>query len=199
MDLLDIPWTHIVYLDEAPFSALVSNGECPWAWPAEWANTKRRREAPAASDLCVALDASKSHYWFEFEPEQDLNLLLDASLLVRYADSPPMLVRTRDGSLRDVVRKRCDGAVVGRPPERTFLPATRGEDEYGHWYTDAAVEIWNTRKELFGQLAVCGCGEPGCGATYAWLQDPGVRLLVEISAAGIRRIEVGPFALRSSP
>jgi hypothetical protein len=198
MDVVDIGRNHIAYPDAPSFSTLASKGESPWVWPSHWEGVQQPRQAPRATELCLALDRSRGSYWLEFEPEQDLGHVLDSSRLVHYVDSPTRLVLAQEGSLRDILNLRC-GNVTGKAiPSRLFLPTRGGRDEYDNWYTDAAVTTWADSHRLLGQLAVCSCNEPGCSATYAWLEDGQCRLLVDVSAAGISRVELGPFELRSA-
>jgi hypothetical protein len=180
----------IVRLEDTAFVDLVSRAECHWVWPRVWPNTQHARRVPGEQECCLALNGDKSYYCMEFEPVEDLNLLLDCSRVVSYRDTESRLVVLQEGSLRDVVTQRCRDGVLGMP--RTVIPVSDAEDHYGNSYTDEAVAAWGS-KAIFGQLAICGCGEAGCGATYAWIQDGQCRLLVEVSAAGIYQIEVGPF------
>jgi hypothetical protein len=129
----------------------------------------------------------------EFQPADDLALLLDCSRLIHHVPVDSTLVVSEEGSLRDAVGRRCVRGVTA--PVRGLRPGPQARDEYGNWYTETAIAAWTADQSLFGQLAVCSCGEPGCGATYAWIEEDRCLLLVEVVAAGITRIEVGPFAL----
>jgi len=188
---LQIPQSHLAYLEGPVFASLAKTGRCSWPWPTLW-RPDQPREAPKPGEICLALDESQADYFLEFDTPRDMNAILDASRFVYYLESTGELALAREGSLRDVVAMRCHDAT-GVLSERACVP-TDGSDHFGNCYTDAARDAWQAEGRLFGQLAVCGCGEPGCGATYAWLEGERCRLLVEISAAGIARIEIGPFA-----
>jgi hypothetical protein len=201
----------ILELKGDAYAQLVRDGVCEWSYPEEPAtqSTGRKQTLPGVTDPCLALDKSRGNFWFEFEPEADLHLLLDWSCLTTYDIATRRLRRTGAASLREELAQRmnANGSVSSRTSvdtsagtspavaPRPFTPGMWRADGYGNYIRDAAVETWQRTGTFFGQLAICGCGVAGCSATYAWLTGDTGLLLVEIVAAGVVRVEIGPFPI----
>jgi hypothetical protein len=182
----------ILRVDPGEYARLIQAGSCVWSYyELVVEGTDRQREVPGPADRCLALDKSRSDFWFEFDPETDLNLLLDWACLATYDGVTRQITRIGKASLREELMYRSHHNSDARP----FAPVHGARDGYGNFFEDSAVEVWQRTAALFGQLAVCGCGEPGCGATYAWLTGTTGMLVIEISAAGMYRVEIGPFPL----
>ena len=193
MNPLTITVAQIGYLDGKTFSTLATTGECDWIWPTDRSHESELLWPPDRAETCLALDESKSNYFMEFEPAEDLNLLLAHSRLVHYRANRLVAVA---GTLGEIVQRRTlEGLASGEP---VAIPTAGGKDRYQNLYVDKAVTAWNTLQRLFGQLAVCSCGIAGCGATYAWMEPEQCLVLINVSATRIARIDVGPFPLCSS-
>ena len=182
----------ILKLEPDVFASLVREGSCAWSHSDLVVEvTGRERDVPGPADPCLALDKSRSSFFFEFDPQTDLNLLLDWACLATYDVAAGQITRIGKASLREELAQR--GNQDRSRDARPFAPASGARDGYGNFFEDSAVEVWQRTGELFGQLAVCGCEVPGCGATYAWLNGTAGMLVIEISAAGMYTVEIGPF------
>lgn len=51
---------------------------------------------------------------------------------------------------------------------------------------------------LFGPIAMCGCGVPGCGSEYAWILDRTCLCHTRLSGCSLREIEFFPFEVLAS-
>jgi hypothetical protein len=192
-ELLVIERDSILELEGRDYSRLQSDLRSTWNHPLRNIRPSRQRRVPAVTDVCLAIDTSRSDFWFEFEPQRDLNLFLDWSCLATYDVANALVSRCSKASLREELNMRTkhDVAAIARP----FLPVEDGRDGYGNFFVGSAAKMWTETGHFFGKLAVCGCELPGCAATYAWLEGNNGLLLVEIIAAGLHRVEIGPFTL----
>jgi hypothetical protein len=188
-------------LELAPdqYAQLVRDGACEWTYD-EMEYPNGTREVRPVTDLYLAFDQSRSNFWFEFEPEADLNLLLDWSCLATYDVTTKQLRRTGASSLREELTLRMNAnaspATASHDEPRPFAPVKgRGQDGYDHWIRPSAFETWQQTGTLFGQLSVCGCQFAGCGATYAWLTGRTGLLVVVIGGSNMFAVEIGPFPI----
>ncbi len=147
-----------------------------------------------AGTLVLVFDEEASDFFFQYDPQTDLNLFLERARLARIGpESASTLVLLTTDPLREVLLAalpeiKADSGKEKRPrwPFRRLysFPATR--------LTQAARAALLSPRSFCGLVGVCRCGEPGCGSSYAWIEECTVLLGVEIHGNRLDKIWLFP-------
>ncbi len=155
-----------------------------------------RPEWPPGDTLCIAFDRSRSNYFFEFEPKVDLETFLENSRIVRISMQEGAFLSLICGvSIKELLPVCSKGSSDSSPIFR--LEKLKGDDDapLHDFVTDEAIQALAAGNTFCGMIACCGCGEPGCGAEYVWIENGACLFYLKIVSAGIVEVKLMPFKI----
>ncbi len=186
----------VISLKADEFQQLQEQRLLNWEMKLKWKarNGREGTRLPPESDaILLAIEESQQFFFDEHEPTENLNSFLNLSCLVNYDITTHQMQVISKNTLRNEIlsRKMHDNNTA----TRNFLPVQGKQDESQNWFTDSAVKAYKADGNFLGMLAICSCEIAGCKSTFAWIKGNVALLLVHIGSGGIRKIEIGPFAL----
>lgn len=204
--------------DIAPWAVAESWGWCNPQWRMEtWLNSDWRRLAldgrsggyrPALRSRQAVLpgrldewEPALAYYGDDAyklvfdEPEAELQKFLGRARFARYsrrtkrlvlADHTPLFVwLLRNVALAERGRRIDKQAFISGQVTATREPLSPG----------VAAALASTGR-FMGRVAVCSCGEAGCGSEYAWIENDICMLYLRIRHVGTKIVQLYPFVLR---
>jgi hypothetical protein len=145
------------------------------------------RDLPSARLL--QFDESVSDYFFEFEPEQDIERFLQHA---RFAD----VVRGRLLACREDLLGVV--AIQAKLLPSVSLVVDVASDLPPPFRFNPMLDAWDAISrggEFRGMVTVCRCGIAGCFSQYAWVRDSVCLALFTISGGCLTEMSWRPFLL----
>jgi hypothetical protein len=135
-----------------------------------------------------------SHFFFEFDPEGDIEQFLHHAHFAERANSGLVACGQPLCELVDVFW------LNHRPPQEYRLPLP-GEQPLAPLRFDVqqnAIEAIGQGGRWRGMITCCSCGIPGCNSQYAWVERGLCLFLFTISGGSLFEVECLPFRFSAS-
>lgn len=147
------------------------------------------------SRLFLCYDSSLSDYFFEFEPENDINKFLQNAYLVNFCPKTgkikliPNLNLTLDKLLFNN-RLQIENIVQF---EKEKFPIK--QETLTDVLNQNSLQTLCATGNFKGLIACCECDEPGCSSQYLWAADFIGLICFHVFAAEFVRVSLFPFKL----
>ena len=141
-------------------------------------------ELPARNLLLF--DRTVSEFWFEFEPEQDIERFLQHSHFGGIAGG--RLFACREDLLGVAAQPLAEPQVSLVADLASELPAP-----FRFTPDREAFEAIGRGGEFRGRVTMCSCGIAGCFSQYAWVQDSLCLALFTVSGVSLVKLAWCPF------
>jgi hypothetical protein len=144
----------------------------------------------------LVYDNSISNYFFEFEPETDINRFIEHAFVVQ------LFPKTGKISFKEGYNK----SLFILLPEKAELLADAikqfkkqsfkdEQDFFNDEFNEDALSLLQKSGSFKGQITCCSCGEPGCSSEYLWMEKNIGLISFSIVAVGLSSISIFPFQL----
>ena len=178
----------MLFLSHEQFQQLVSSGET--TIPHEPAKAYYIDEN--FSRLFLSVNGSLSNYFFEFEPEKDIDIFIDNAYLTNFYP------KTGKVKLIDGYAEPLKVLLPRKAPENKDIAVFEKSHFLQEEITFNNVLIEGAMKELEtgnfkGQISCCDCGEPGCSSEYLWAEHNVGLVRCRIVAASLIEVQLFPF------
>ena len=147
------------------------------------------------SRLFLSLDSSLSDYFFEFEPQEDIDIFIKNSYLTHFFPKTGKikLIKDFDKPLSDLLpKKRFEITDLSQIEKSKFCEQqVTFSDPLNESSVDTLIKTGNFK----GQISCCECGESGCSSEYLWAEGNFGLASFHILAAELRAVRLYSFKL----
>ena len=147
------------------------------------------------SRLFLSVDSSLSDYFFEFEPQEDIDIFTKNSYLTHFFPKTGKikLIKDFEEPLADLLlRKRIE---VSNVPVIDKLKFDEQQNIFSDPLNESSVDTLVRTGNFKGQISCCECGEAGCSSEYLWADIDFGLASFHILAAGLQVVRLYPFKL----
>ena len=137
----------------------------------------------------ILYDESISNFWFEFEPQRDIELFLQHAHFG--CMSKGRLLIGREDLLSVALLPEVAPSTLTIPSSGEALPPLGFEVDW------PALEEARSANEWAGQVSIYSCGIAGCYSQYAWFQHGKCLALFTIGGTSLVSVDWRPFRLGS--
>ena len=147
------------------------------------------------SRLFLSFDGSSSDFFFEFEPEEDINNFIKNSylteffpktgkikLISKYDQPLEKLLLNKQVEINDILQIAKDKFSE----EQKIFTGTLNQN---------AVDSLLKTGDIKGLISCCECGIPGCASTYLWAKEFIVLISFHIESSELQQVCLYPFKL----
>ncbi len=147
------------------------------------------------SRLFLSVDGSLSSYFFEFEPEGDIDAFIKHSYLTHFFPKTGRikLINNLEEPLCDILPKK--GIEVINLPIIDKLEFSEKQDIFSDPLNETSVDTLVRTGNFKGQISCCECGDGGCSSEYLWAEEDFGLASFHILAAGLQAVHLYPFKL----
>lgn len=147
------------------------------------------------SRLFLSFDNSLSSYFFEFDPQEDIDIFIKNSYLTHFFPKTGKikLIKGFEKPLSDLLpEKRFEISEMQQVEKSKFYEE---QDIFSDPLNESSVDTLVRTGNLKGQISCCECGEGGCSSEYLWAEENFGLASFHILAAGLQVIRLYPFIL----
>lgn len=173
------------------FNQLATKGETI----TDFAPAKDYSIAEAFSRLFLSFDNSLSSYFFEFDPQGDIDIFIRNSYLTLFFPKTGKikLIKDFDKPLCDLLpERRFEIKDIPQNEKSTFLEE---QDIFSDPLNESSIDTLVGTGNFKGQISCCACGEGGCSSEYLWAEGNFGLTSFHIVAAGLQVVRLYPFKL----
>ena len=147
------------------------------------------------SRLFLSVDSSLSSYFFEFEPQEDIDIFIKNSYLTNFFPKTGKIKLIKDFKepLCDLLPKK--RIEVINLPVIDKLKFGEQQDTFSDSLNESSVDTLVRAGNFKGQISCCECGEGGCSSEYLWAEKDFGLASFHILAAGLQVVRLYPFKL----
>ena len=147
------------------------------------------------SRLFLSVDSSLSSYFFEFEPQKDIDIFIKNSYLTHFFPKTGKikLIKDFEEPLCDLLPKK--RIEVINLPVIDKLKFCEQQDTFSDPLNESSVDTLVRAGNFKGQISCCECGEGGCSSEYLWAEKDFGLASFHILAAGLQVVRLYPFKL----
>ena len=147
------------------------------------------------SRLFLSVDSSSSSYFFEFEPQEDIDIFIKNSYLTNFFPKTGKIKLIKDFKepLCDLLPKK--HIEVINLPVIDKLKFGEQQDTFSDPLNESSVDTLVRTGNFKGQISCCECGEGGCSSEYLWAEKDFGLASFHILAAGLQVVRLYPFKL----
>jgi|GEM_PF-4560123 len=147
------------------------------------------------SRLFLSFDTSLSDYFFEFEPQKDIDKFIQNSYLTHFFPKTGKikLIKDFEKPLSDLLpEKRFEIMDIQQIEISNF---GNEQDTFTDPLNESSVDTLVRTGNFKGQISCCDCGEGGCSSEYLWAEENFGLASFHILAAGLQVVRLYPFKL----
>ena len=147
------------------------------------------------SRLFLSFDSSLSDYFFEFEPQEDIDIFIKNSYLTHFFPKTGKikLIKDFETPLSDLLPKKQFEITDITQIEK--LKFSEQQDTFSDPLNESSVDTLIKTGNFKGQISCCECGEGGCSSEYLWAEENFGLASFHILAAGLQVVRLNSFKL----
>jgi len=144
--------------------------------------------------VLLSFDGSLSDYFFEFEPEDDINIFINHSYITHFfpKTGKVKLIKGLELSLNDLLKKSQANDNITTIQKNEFI---KQRDLFDDGLLEDSVIKLTTTGNFKGQISCCACGEAGCKSEYLWAENYIGLISFKLLAGGLQLVTLYPFKL----